>query len=336
VSEVYSSLVVAEIRASNSLYPVVWAGAGFDTQETRIKLGFPTWVPDFDSTRLSNFSPRRLTAYQACGDAKPEFSVTADHRVLTLKGVMCDHVDTGKVLLKGEFQVTSRPWACARITACHLARYPERPLRPQGVPWLQILFRNMARTGESFLNSGEAVSMAKAFIKMLYEGAVKSDLSSPEGQASIEALSRSWTHGEQAMKLATCLNILSDFDPEGRVSGVFKKIYGENLPPTEDITVDDDSFGHCLLKSGLHAIHYSNPSFFFTEGGYMGFGPHKTSSVDKIFLPFGCPTPLVVRPIEGGEKFALVGYCYIYGMMEGEIMAELEQGEREATEISLV
>jgi hypothetical protein len=68
----------------------------------------------------------------------------------------------------------------------------------------------------------------------------------------------------------------------------------------------------------------------------MGFGPLKKSSVDKIFLPFGCPNPLVVRPIEGGEKFALVGYCYIYGMMEGEVMAELEQGKRKTTEIGVV
>jgi hypothetical protein len=337
VAEVYSSLVAAEIRASNSLYPVVWAGEGFETQELRKELDLPSWVPDFDWTRLSNYSPRTRIEHRACGETKPEFSVSADYRVLTLKGVMCDRVEGGKVLPKGQFQVTKRPWLCAAITMARLTQYPNRPLRPQGVPWLQILFRNMARTGESFVDNSEALSMAKAFIQILYEGAVKNALSSPQAQASIETFSRSWTHGEQARKLIICLSVLGDFNLAGRVSDVFKKMYGGSPPPAEDIRSDDDGFGHHWLRSGLHAIHYGNPTFFFTQGGYMGFGPHRTCDRDKIFLPFGCPTPLVVRPSEKADgKFSLVGYCYIYGMMEGEIMRELAQGERESGEINLI
>ncbi|PVH77589.1 hypothetical protein DL98DRAFT_400663, partial [Cadophora sp. DSE1049] len=64
--------------------------------------------------------------------------------------------------------------------------------------------------------------------------------------------------------------------------------------------------------------------FFTTEGGYMGLGPQAVRSGDRLCSVPGCKYPLVVRPSsndsgDGKEHFQVVGACYVYGMMHGEV-----------------
>ena len=56
----------------------------------------------------------------------------------------------------------------------------------------------------------------------------------------------------------------------------------------------------------------------------MGAGPGNAKEGDKIFPPLGCSVPLIIRA--AANNFELVGDAYVYGMMQGELMQELEDG----------
>jgi hypothetical protein len=66
-------------------------------------------------------------------------------------------------------------------------------------------------------------------------------------------------------------------------------------------------------------------SFFITETGYMDLGPPMMQAVDKICIIYGCHIPVVLREVR--DSHFLVGECYVYGMMMGEMVAELEAGK---------
>lgn len=57
--------------------------------------------------------------------------------------------------------------------------------------------------------------------------------------------------------------------------------------------------------------------FVATEKGIYGLCPRGTMPGDRVFLLQGAIVPLVLRP--SGEKWVLVGECYIHGAMYGEL-----------------
>lgn len=72
-------------------------------------------------------------------------------------------------------------------------------------------------------------------------------------------------------------------------------------------------------------------SFFVTDQGYLGIGPEVANPGDEVCIPFGSPTPFILRPQEkGGHR--LCGECYTYGLMEGQTIEAWKTGKiREQT-----
>jgi len=68
--------------------------------------------------------------------------------------------------------------------------------------------------------------------------------------------------------------------------------------------------------------------FFVTRKGYMGLGPHKTQEGDVVTLLKGCSVPVLLRADETGKYHHFVGEVYVCGIMDGEMMEELENGKR--------
>lgn len=54
-----------------------------------------------------------------------------------------------------------------------------------------------------------------------------------------------------------------------------------------------------------------------TANGYIGLFPEHSQAGDGVFVLGGCHTPYVLRP--RGDKFKLIGECYVHGMMGGEV-----------------
>jgi hypothetical protein len=65
-------------------------------------------------------------------------------------------------------------------------------------------------------------------------------------------------------------------------------------------------------------------SVFITERGYIGTGPKVVQESDIICLLLGCPVPLIIRRED--DHYLIIGWAYIYGMMNGEMMNELREG----------
>lgn len=63
---------------------------------------------------------------------------------------------------------------------------------------------------------------------------------------------------------------------------------------------------------------------FITDCGLIGFAEYQLYVGDDIIVPFGSTVPAVVRPSSEAELnqhvHALVGPCYVHGVMDGELM----------------
>ena len=191
---------MAEIKASKSLHPVVWAGSGITSSERRKDIDLPTWVPDFES-RNPDYTQGRLQ-FRAGGSTIDEHvAVSNDHRALTIDGTLCDL--------------------------------------------------------------------------------------------------------------------------EGNPINVLKQMYGDTLPLMTDEVLNDtegDWLSKAMFRTGIYAIKLETPTFFFTKGGFMGFGSEGMQDGDEVLIPFGSSAPLLVRPHYDSGAYTVVGYCYIYG-----VMAEFDQ-----------
>jgi heterokaryon incompatibility protein (HET) len=67
-----------------------------------------------------------------------------------------------------------------------------------------------------------------------------------------------------------------------------------------------------------------NRSFFTTKKCYMGLGPQLLQPGDWVCVLFGAKVPYILRPYNGNYK--LVGEAYLHGVMDGEIVAQYEEG----------
>lgn len=61
---------------------------------------------------------------------------------------------------------------------------------------------------------------------------------------------------------------------------------------------------------------------FVTEDGHLGLGPGTLQEGDHVVVLFGSAMPFVLRPVD--TWWNLRGYCYVDGIMDGELVAERE------------
>jgi hypothetical protein len=65
-----------------------------------------------------------------------------------------------------------------------------------------------------------------------------------------------------------------------------------------------------------------------TKKGYLGLVPDYSEKGDIIAVVVGAQTPFVLRPADQaaeGNKYRLVGECYIHGIMDGEALADISR-----------
>lgn len=61
---------------------------------------------------------------------------------------------------------------------------------------------------------------------------------------------------------------------------------------------------------------------FVSASGWLGVAPHGTMEGDVIFVAIGADVPYVLRPC--GDRFELVGECYVQGIMDGEAFHSMD------------
>ena len=71
---------------------------------------------------------------------------------------------------------------------------------------------------------------------------------------------------------------------------------------------------------------------FVTELGYIGLAPLASMVGDEICVLMGSKVPHAVR--RDGETYRFVGECYVFGMMDGEVLEGLDEIYTEFLEFS--
>jgi hypothetical protein len=66
-------------------------------------------------------------------------------------------------------------------------------------------------------------------------------------------------------------------------------------------------------------------SLCITAGGLIGMGSGYMTAKDIVVVPFGCSTPIILRPEGHGNEYRYVGDVYINGYMHGEALAQMEE-----------
>jgi hypothetical protein len=78
-----------------------------------------------------------------------------------------------------------------------------------------------------------------------------------------------------------------------------------------------------------------NRAMFVTTKGYLGLAPWNARKGDLICVLLGGSTPFLLRPVPGRKHFTLVGECYVYGIMGGELFGH-EMGHARLRDFEIV
>ncbi|KAK0704485.1 heterokaryon incompatibility protein-domain-containing protein [Lasiosphaeris hirsuta] len=96
----------------------------------------------------------------------------------------------------------------------------------------------------------------------------------------------------------------------------------------DDIKVDMDPG----LRRGFIQDHFGQrmmgQCFCLTKGGLMGMGSGFMALGDKVVVPLGCDSPVLLRPEGRHGEYRFVGDIYIHGYMRGRAMEPLRRGGR--------
>jgi hypothetical protein len=75
-------------------------------------------------------------------------------------------------------------------------------------------------------------------------------------------------------------------------------------------------------------------NFFLTKSGLIGIGPRAMETGDIVAVLYGGQTPYILRPTTA-DHFLFVGACYVDGIMSGEAIKMVEEGNLEAESFTL-
>lgn len=62
-----------------------------------------------------------------------------------------------------------------------------------------------------------------------------------------------------------------------------------------------------------------------TRTGYLGLAPIAVRPGDVVAIISGCKCPMVLRPYSD-DLFQVIGECYVHGLMDGEVLSQLNKG----------
>jgi len=79
----------------------------------------------------------------------------------------------------------------------------------------------------------------------------------------------------------------------------------------------------CFYENAARTV-CSARSFFTTENRYMGIGSNAIQNGDVVCVLLGGRVPYILRPQD--KHYRLVGAAYVHGVMDGEVIEELRQG----------
>ncbi|KAN0098846.1 HET domain containing protein [Hyaloscypha variabilis] len=354
VAEVYKHFTLRLIETSALLRVICLAGVGvFNTQSS---LELPSWVPDFsrepETTSLAANDAANDQNFQAAKDRQDYYCCyIGSQQKLLVQGVICDEITQ-----VGETEPSGYTWLWKWWELC-IKNCPMA--HPSGVSLRQAFFRTLIHDSSGF-GYGRAdfispteeeffYSRASGFMTLMRRIALEAvgQILAPIVRANMEFMGRGLvlsleTDMTKILNMATLLEeSVIDFetfywlcnssvthDAELRTKLLNAFIGPPHAPNRlawhlEDYASKSSTHGFFDFVATIVKIR----SFVTTKRGYVGTGPNRVGSGDLVCVLLGCPVPLIIR--KQGSNFIVVGEAYVYGMMHGEMIDELESGRLE-------
>lgn len=326
VEKVYGEFVGAYLEEERKLGILCQAGAGWPKAEPHLCL--PTWVPDFRASFAQLRSPR-LSRFYASEDTIAAATISEDLQVLTARGVIYDVIsDINAGYSERQKRIKNR-WLDLALG--------QKGDHPTGIPRLQAYFRTVIADDSGFgygrpgfkdsKNEKGFFDLAAGMMYMLGDMALKKDQSKFQaqiGSQTAEALLQQKDYVQHFV-------IWSQHEPKSLTKQAFLAPF---LGDSESKSVSpiqwhedggQDRGRECVdLFLERQVFTCTKRSFVTTQKGYMGLASQGAQKDDLICVLLGCDKPLIIRKIE--NHYILVGDSYIYGMMNGEIIQEVRDG----------
>lgn len=353
VEIVYTEATSAIIKAKGNLGVTRTAGIGIIEREilrSPLTLDVPSWVPDFRARYTPSVSIRNsLSTFNASKDTKTVPHFSSDLRTLYVSGIICD-------LINGVEWPEPEDSVMGRFAKLAL----DRPYtHPTGIPQHQAFFRTLILDSSGFGYGKPEFTDEEAkqrFFELVVGFMRYAEYLGPENR--LESPDSLILHQYPADLFLDTMGSLPDpsdgvdwslqwNDPKIGILSHFARWCRQFTGSTEldtlesvsnlflgrpgsksriewpDLDLSDDENDQLLMrfaKAIAESICYR--SCFITPKGYMGVGPEGTQLNDLICVPYGSDIPWVIRPQEG--CYLLVGECYVYGMMNGEMLDEVQ------------
>lgn len=279
--EVFLSVAIHNLEKLKNLELLAQAGASSAGQNPKL----PSWVPDWiysNECRAVIAATVVKTKFCSAGDSQPTLSISADKKILTIRGAVIDTISQ----------------------LDHSVHYGEEDLK--------LDHCTEAGQARMDLRSKANAENFEALAEAAYEF--------PGGHTREESLWRTLCCDqtteipvqrapvEYAIAYKVCRKQHEATNAEGHIDldAFSRSIVREDL-------LHYTAFHNTVLR------HCTGRNLCVTTGGYLGNVPDGSLNGDKICILFGSAVPLVLRECEGGF-FKLVGECYIHGIMDGEAM----------------
>lgn len=325
-SQVYTEFVRAFVRDKKRLSIIGGGGIGFSRLEPSISL--PSWVPDL--RRFDMIDDYCL--FSAAGDTEAAARISDDSMYLSTEGVLCCNIDT--ILPRPEDRDV-----ILRNTWLRLALNQPQTCYPTGIPLLQAYFRTITAdssriaagiTGLQATDETENFyDLVRGFLYLL--GSI-STIPTPENSFTEEELNEIEKFNDYVSGFARWRGDLPENLSELDILEPFLGRQGSDsflsLPPCTD---NRRGFNSQFAFASAVGNLCRNRSFFVTNDGYFGLAPPGTQKGDVICVLLGCELPLIVRPMV--DTYLLVGSCYVYGMMLGEMLECVDEGRLRISKI---
>lgn len=339
---IYSRLVQAFVRKYSSLDIICMAHLfnRYASSSYRSDTGpTPSWVPDWRKTQISpavvpllvsqsarsdigNLRPlhalRSSAVYEASGSLDPETFFSQDLRELICKGTILDIVDGIGGLKEYEDRCnsgldfsTTDGHECVQSTSVRNLSAAEGD---QSWSIIETIARCLVLDRKDRYLCHQAPESFAADFYVFCKAAVQQP-------SSVEPMFIDWFERNRSLVIhgMSLEKHLEDSWPYSKWQYVTQRA----VPNFKD-TSDWESF----LSRFRNTTAQMARRLIVTERGLLGMAPCGTVKGDMIAVFFGCSVPAVLRRLHGSEAFEFIGECYVHGYMNGEILKDLDSGQR--------
>ncbi|KAF7919348.1 uncharacterized protein EAE97_011680 [Botrytis byssoidea] len=282
--------------------------------------GLPSWVPDFTTSShsrdLMDFllkEPDECHVFMASGTMT--FSgVHVEAGILSAKGLILDIVDgMGSATNVPQFNLLEKPTlqflsghTCLQQSTTDKSRYPTRD------DLLHAIWNTLVSSRQNWYAKATSASRT---LYLTFKSVVI-----PKEKWPLKDI---WNWDDlDEVRLFYAKNAMLKF--AGRSFSDWVNIAMEVFESNLDFSVDDITEEIRDLPLQISST-LRDQRLLVTASGYIGFVPNETKRGDKICILYGMDVPVVLRKNQDGT-YELIGPCYVHGVMEGELMNDMQNG----------